>query len=189
MTPLLLNAVLAQASRYSDRPDASELGDYFAQCALNSLAAEIDKGSSIPTIQALLIFSSRECAVGRSAQGWLYSGMAFRMMRDMGIHVHPRKLGHLIGQFPPAQLALRQQVFWSCYTWDKTISLCLGRAPTINEAMPLPTTEIILDGEDAEEEPWKPRFASFSALDVGPTQAAKSNSRFFAYCELCVVSD
>lgn len=188
VTPFLLNAVLAQAARYSDRAEASKLGQYFAQRTLDSLAAEVDKGSSIPTIQALLIFSARECACGRSSQGWLYSGMAFRMMRDMGMHIHPRKLSYLAGQFSQVELALRQQIFWSCYTWDKTMSLCLGRVPTIPDSIPIPTVEMMLDGDDAENEAWKPRFATISSLEVGVSQRAHSNSRFLAYCHLCVVS-
>ncbi len=187
VTPFLLNSVLAQAARYSDHPEAAKLGQYFADRTLDSLASEVDKGSSIPTIQGLLVFSARECACGRTSQGWLYSGMAFRMLRDLGIHIHPRKLSHLVGQFSQVELALRHQIFWSCYTWDKTMSLCLGRPPTLHDIMPLPTAEIILDGEEAEEEPWKPKFATVSALEVGAPQKAKTNSRFVAYCQLCIV--
>lgn len=189
VTPFLLNAVLAQAARYSDRPEASKLSQTFAQRTLDTLPAELDKGSSIPTIQALLIFSARECACGRTSQGWLYSGMAFRMMRDMGIHIPPRKLSHLGGHFSPAELALRQQVFWSCYTWDKTMSLCLGRAPAMHDVIAPPTNDILLDGEEAEDEAWRPRFSTLSALEVGVTQKARSNSRFVAYCQLCVIID
>lgn len=189
VSPFLLNAVLAQAARYSDRPEASKLGQAFSQRTLDTLAAEVDKGSSIPTIQGLLIFSAPECACGRTSQGWLYSGMAFRMMRDMGIHVPPKKLSHLGGHFSPAELALRQQVFWSCYTWDKTMSLCLGRAPAMHDIIPPPTADILLDGEEAENEAWRPIFATLSALEVGVTQKAKSNSRFVAYCQLCVIID
>ncbi|MCJ1306057.1 hypothetical protein MMC08_008875 [Hypocenomyce scalaris] len=189
VTPFLLNAVLAQAARYSDRPEASKLGQHFAQKVLDSLAAEVHKGSSIPTIQGFLIFSARECACGRTSQGWLYSGMAFRMMRDMGIHIHPSKLSHLVGQFSRFELALRQQIFWSCYTWDKTMSLCLGRPPTIHDIMSVPTNEMFLDGEEAEEETWRPKFATISALEVGVLQKSKSNSRFVAYCHLCMIID
>lgn len=189
MTPFLLNAVLAQAARYSDRPEAAELGQNFAQRTLNTLAAEVDKGSSIPTIQGLLIFSARECACGRTSQGWLYSGMAFRMMRDMGIHIPPKKLSHLGGHFSSAELALRQQIFWSCYTWDKTMSLCLGRDPAMHDDIPPPTADILLDGEEAENEPWRPKFATMSAVEVGVTQKARTNSRFVAYCQLCVIID
>ena len=68
------------------------------------------------------------------------------------------------------------------------MSLCLGRAPTIHDIMSPPTNDIFLDGEEAEEEPWKPKFSTISALEVGLLQKAKSNSRFIAYCQLCIVS-
>ena len=188
MTRFLLNSVLSQAARYYDHPDSSKISEHFAHCALNTLPRDLNNGSSIPTIQGLLIFSARECACGRTSQGWLYSGMAFRMMRDIGIHIHPRKLTHLAGQFTPDELALRQQVFWSCYTWDKTMSLCLGRAPTIHEVMPIPTLEQFIDGHAAEIEVWKPKFAMSSALEGEIIQTSNTHSRFIAYCKLCMVS-
>ena len=189
VTPFLLNAVLAQAARYSDRPEAPQLGQIFAQKTLDTLAQEVDRGSSIPTIQGLLIFSARECACGRTSQGWLYTGMAFSMMRDMGIHIHPKKLMHLGGQFSAAELALRQQMFWSCYTWDKTMSLCLGRAPAMHDLIGSPTTNILLDGEDAENDTWKPKFSTMTDLGLGLAQKAYTNSRFVAYCHLCTIID
>ncbi|GAP88259.2 putative nitrogen assimilation transcription factor nirA [Rosellinia necatrix] len=96
ISPFLLSAVLTQAARYSTRPDAAGIGRHFAKRALELLPHDIDKGSSIAAIQGLLIFSARECVCGRTSQGWLYSGMAFRMARDMGLHVAPSKLGPLL---------------------------------------------------------------------------------------------
>lgn len=189
MSPFLLNAVLAQAARYSDRPEAPQLGQIFAQKTLDTLAAEVEKGSSIPAIQGLLIFSARECACGRTSQGWLYSGMAFSMMRDMGIQIHPRKLSHLGGHFSAVELALRQQIFWSCYTWDKTMSLCLGRNPALHDTIDQLSNDVLLDGDEAENELWKPKFANTYPLQIGvPTQKARTNSRFVAYCHLCIVN-
>ena len=188
MTPFLLSAVLATAARYSDRADAADLATYFSERTVNLMAAEIAKGSSIPTLQGLLIFAGHENIIGRASQAWLYSGMAFRMMWDMGLHIHDRKL-RLVGQFSPVELALRRQVMWSCYTCDKAMSLLLGRAPIIHDTVALPTAESMLDGEEVEEEEWTPRFATVSALEVGVSQKAKTNSRFVAYCRLCVVSN
>ena len=68
------------------------------------------------------------------------------------------------------------------------MSLCLGRPPTIHDIMSVPTNEMFLDGEEAEEETWRPKFATISALEVGVLQKSKSNSRFVAYCHLCMVS-
>jgi hypothetical protein len=90
-----------------------------------------------------------------TSQGRLYSGMAFRMMRDMGIHIQPHQL---VGQYQEEELRLRQQLFWSYYTWDKTMSSCLGRAPTTHDRIPLP--ENLIDGDEAENDSWRPRFAT-----------------------------
>lgn len=51
----LLNAILAQASPYSDRSDASHLGQIFAESTLDTLAQEVDRRGSIFIIQGLLI--------------------------------------------------------------------------------------------------------------------------------------
>ncbi|RFU73437.1 nitrogen assimilation transcription factor nira [Trichoderma arundinaceum] len=174
-------------ARYSPRPDAKDVGERFAKRALELLVKEIDRGSSIATLQGLLIFSARECACGRTSQGWLYSGMAFRMARDLGLHVDPKKLGPLSSQFSDEDLALRQQMFWSCYAWDKTMSLCLGRAPTILEAIELPTADTLLDGRDADDEIWQPVLVQGSLSEGIVRHRALSSTRFAAYCELCTI--
>ncbi|OTB17020.1 hypothetical protein K445DRAFT_365650 [Daldinia sp. EC12] len=187
VTPFLLCAVLAQAARYSTRRDAIEVGQIFASRALQLLPSDIDKGSSIPTIQGLLILSARECACGRVSQGWLYSGTAFRMMRDLGIDVSPRKLGHLAKQFTDEELAVRKQVFWSCYTWDKTMSVCLGRAPAVHYSVELPTRDTLPHGYDADAEVWPPVTTYNSFVDGLVEQKSLSSTRFVAYCELSAI--
>lgn len=189
VSPFLLSAVLTQAARYSTRPDAVEVGERFAKKALELLVKDIDRGSSIPTIQGLLIFSSRECACGRTSQGWLYSGMAFRMMRDLGLHVPIKRLGSLSRQFTHEDLALRQQVFWSCYTWDKTMSLALGRAPIIHDHIELPTPGTFLDGPEADDEIWNPVTGDTSISQGFLQHKTMSITRFAAYCELCTIID
>ncbi|KAI2464408.1 fungal-specific transcription factor domain-containing protein [Annulohypoxylon bovei var. microspora] len=189
VTPFLLCAVLAQAARYSTRSDATEVGRSFASKALQLLTSDIEKGSSIPTIQGLLVFSARECACGRVSQGWLYSGMAFRMMRDLGIDVSPKKLGHLAKQFSEEDLAVRQQVFWSCYTWDKTMSVCLGRAATVNCSIELPTSDTLPFGRESDDEVWPPTITNTSLADGLVNQKALSSARFAAYCELSFITE
>ncbi|KAI1088917.1 fungal-specific transcription factor domain-containing protein [Rostrohypoxylon terebratum] len=189
VTPFLLCAVLAQAARYSTRSDAADIGRGFAAKALQLLPSDIEKGSSIPTIQALLVFSARECACGRVSQGWLYSGMAFRMMRDLGIDVSPKKLGHLLKQFSEEDLAVRQQVFWSCYTWDKTMSVCLGRAAVLHCSVELPTLNTLPFGREADDEMWPPTVINTSLADGLVKQKALSTARFIAYCELSIITE
>ncbi|RYC59790.1 hypothetical protein CHU98_g6413 [Xylaria longipes] len=188
VTPFLLSSVLAQAARYSERPDAAEIGRHFAKRARKLLDHDIDRGSSIATIQGLLIFSARECACGRTSQGWLYSGMAFRMARDLGLHLAPKKLSPLFPHFSDEDLAIRNQIFWSCYTWDKTISLCLGRTPAITNVIELPKADTLLDGHDADAEIWKPTAIQRSLPEGLLQHRAYSSTRFAAYCDLCIIT-
>ncbi|KAM0512802.1 hypothetical protein ACHAPE_008435 [Trichoderma viride] len=113
--------------------------------------------------------------------------MAFRMAKDLGLHVDPKKLGPLSSQFSDEDLALRQQMFWSCYSWDKTMSLCLGRAPTMLEAIELPTADTLLDGRDADDEIWQPVLVQESLSETFVRHRALSSTRFAAYCELCTI--
>ncbi|KAF2103629.1 hypothetical protein NA57DRAFT_50502 [Rhizodiscina lignyota] len=148
----LLSTILTQAARWSTRPNADDLGAHFAAKSLQFLLEEVDSGSSISTVQGLLILSARESACGRTSQGWLYSGMAFRMMRDLGMHIPLKRLGPLARQFSDEDLRLRQQVFWACYCWDKTISVCLGRSPMIVDHIDPLEVGGLLDGKDADDE-------------------------------------
>ncbi|KAI0855810.1 fungal-specific transcription factor domain-containing protein [Xylaria cubensis] len=188
VTPFLLSSVLAQAARYSEKPDAAEIGRHFAKRARKLLDYDIECGSSIATIQGLLIFSARECACGRTPQGWLYSGMAFRMARDLGLHLAPKRLSPLFPHFSDEDLAIRNQIFWSCYTWDKTISLCLGRAPAITNVIELPKADTLLDGHDADSEIWEPTATQGPVIEGLLRHPAFSSTRFAAYCELCVIT-
>ena len=94
-----------------------------------SLAMETLNSSSISTIQALLQQSAREIVFGRASQGWMYGGMAFRMAFDMGIHLPSDKLQNFVKSLSNEDIEIRKRLFWSCYTWDKVLSLYLGRMP------------------------------------------------------------
>ncbi|EXJ65190.1 hypothetical protein A1O7_01530 [Cladophialophora yegresii CBS 114405] len=190
VTPFLICAVLAQAARYSTRLESPSLGNHFAARALQLLPNDIDRGSSIPTIQGLLILSARECGCGRTSQGWLYSGMAFRMMRDLGIHIDSKQMSYLARQFSEEELALRLQVFWSCFTWDKTMSLCLGRAPIIHDTLDLPSKDTLIDGQVTDDEPWRPVLGQEQeSMAAFTEQKSLGSARFRAYCKLCVIID
>ncbi len=125
------------------------------------------KPSSIPTIQALLQQSAREIAFGRSSQGWLYSGMAFRMAFDMGIHLPSDKLQAFVKSLSTEDIEIRKRLFWSCYTWDKTVSIYLGRMTNF-----LPDTDgvpLTFMDDFSDTELWSPYFGEVSSeSDVKP---------------------
>lgn len=107
------------------------------------LTAEMDRPSSIPKIQGLLLLGQRDCAHGNVSQGWMYTGMAFRAIRlvmkqltttrgmrsrgladtaqrDMGIHLDCSRLPIFgFGTLTVEDREIRRWLFWSAFTWDK----------------------------------------------------------------------
>ena len=80
-TPLLLSAIFALASRYSDRPELrtdpnnpSTAGDAFAEQA-NILLLYENQAATTTTVQAVALLSLRAMSENKEAMGWLYSGM------------------------------------------------------------------------------------------------------------------
>ena len=137
----LLNAILSHSVRWCrGDPGMDELlapfdnGAAFAQNAVTYLFQDIRQGrNKIPTVQALLLLSARACGKGDRSQAWLYSGMAFRMIDDMGMCID----GHLYAgsdQLSTEDIEIRHRLFWSCYFWDKLISLYFGRSPMIQKS-------------------------------------------------------
>ena len=61
--------------------------------------------------------------------------MAFRMAIDMGIHLPSDKLQAYVKTLTAEDIEIRKRLFWSCYTWDKAISLYLGRMPAFSPPM------------------------------------------------------
>lgn len=82
-SPLLLSAILAIASRYSDRPevrsvhdDPNSAGDAFVDQAKILLLYE-SEAPTVTTVQAAALLSLRVMSDNKDALGWLYSGMIF----------------------------------------------------------------------------------------------------------------
>jgi hypothetical protein len=87
---LLLNAIFFSVSKFSSRVDVYDdpadqktAGLRFLRRVKDLMGQALDQ-SSIPTIQAMLLLSSSLFAVGNSSAAWLYSGIAFRMILDLG---------------------------------------------------------------------------------------------------------
>jgi hypothetical protein len=81
----LFNTILAHACRHMPENDPRfalfERGETFLQQAMLLLIDEMKQPKPrIPTIQGLLILGGRQCAVGKSSEGWLYTGMVSPIM-------------------------------------------------------------------------------------------------------------
>lgn len=137
----LLHAVLSHSVRWCRlEPGMEQLlapfegGAAFSEWATEDLFRDIQFGNNkIPTVQALLLLSAQQCGCGNRTQAWLYSGMAFRLIDDMGICVDNKQYADA-RVFSTEDIEVRNRLFWSCYFWDKLISLYFGRSPTIQNS-------------------------------------------------------
>ncbi|KAI8097934.1 fungal-specific transcription factor domain-containing protein [Gilbertella persicaria] len=170
VTPLLLNAIYAIASRISpdarvrSDPKASDTaGNIFFERAEKLLDESYDT-PSISTVQALLLLASHQHGIMKSARAWLYSGMAFRMAQDLGLH---RNCDHW--NIPPEECERRKRVFWCCYIVDRLSSAMYGRASTFEERdcdVPFPSVDDdALIEDDGEPDESKRPSASVRLLE------------------------
>lgn len=109
-------------------------GTQFLNAAISEALEDLGKGeASIPLVQTLLLLSVQHCDQGNTTQAWLYSGMAFRLVEDMGICVDGRNYA-CATKLSEEDIEIRSRLFWSCYLWEKILCLYLGRAPSIRKS-------------------------------------------------------
>lgn len=110
----LLLVLCGHAARFCD----IQLAERLISKARILLGNVIHQPASVPTVQALLQLSARDLAYGSISQAWLYSGMAFRMACDLGLH-HSTPADLSLEGLSVVDMEVRRRLFWSCYFWDK----------------------------------------------------------------------
>lgn len=118
---ILLNAIYFGASKFSPRlevrrdpSDVRTAGWKYRERVRELLGSCLDK-SEITTIQALLVMANSLFALGseRSA-AWIYSGLAFRMIIDLGMHSEVSALRGVHG-LTDEDVEIRRRVFWGAF--------------------------------------------------------------------------
>ncbi|KND89434.1 Nitrogen assimilation transcription factor nirA [Tolypocladium ophioglossoides CBS 100239] len=184
---LLLNAIYFGASKFSprlevrrDAADVRTAGWRFRERVRELLGGSLDR-SDVTTIQALLVMTNSLFALGdeRSA-AWLYSGLAFRMLIDLGMHVDLSTTR----RFSDEDLEIRRRVFWGAFVVDKVQSLYQGRPVSLKECDALVPIKFLDSYEELEH--WQPFAYSTSAPDY-PGSPAYSTSTFTFLCKLSLV--
>ena len=119
-SPLLVNAVLAMACAYSDRPEArlrpsdhNTAGDHFFKEAKRLLFEY--ESSNLTTVQALAIMGLREAGCGRDSSGFQYAGRCIRMAIELGLHLSFESDNDKLS---PTELEVRKITFWGCFISD-----------------------------------------------------------------------
>lgn len=127
---ILLNAIYFGASKFSPRrevrrdPDDVRTAGWAFRERVRKLLGDALDSSDITTIQALLVMTNSLFALGdeRSA-AWLYAGLAFRMIIDLGMHVDAPGLG-ITRKFSDEDLEIRRRVFWGAFGKGMSVVSC-----------------------------------------------------------------
>ncbi|KAF2111846.1 fungal-specific transcription factor domain-containing protein [Lophiotrema nucula] len=167
---LLLNGIYYTAALQSgrddlmDRPgDTQTLGHRFFRRFEELLPSTI-RTSSIASISALIIMGSSLLTRGYQTLGWLYCGMAYRIISDLGLDINASKVNtsSLLTKEPAysqsaTDAELQRRVFWGAYMNDRFNSLYFGRPPSITLMEGFEPDRDCLDLHD-EEEMWTPCY-------------------------------
>ena len=120
-SPLLVNALLASACTFSDRPEARTnpndphtAGDHFFAEARRLLFQ--NEHSTLTTVQALAIMGVREANCGRDSSGFQYAGRCIRMGLELGLHLCFKTAGN--HALTPTEVEVRKITFWGCFTLE-----------------------------------------------------------------------
>ncbi|KAJ6214677.1 nitrate assimilation regulatory protein nirA [Bipolaris maydis] len=188
---LLLNAIYFGAAKFSPRHEVRRVADdvrtagwQFRERVRELLGGSLDR-SEITTIQAMLVMTNSLFALGdeRSA-AWIYAGLAFRMIVDLGIHVDTP---HLAGsrRLSDEDYEIRRRVFWAAFVIDKIQSLYQGRPVSIKES----DTLVPIKFQDTYEEleHWTPFAYSTQSDSTYLGSPAYSVSTFRHLCQLSVI--
>ena len=156
-SPMLVNAMLALACHFSDRPEARQdpddpatAGNHFFAEAKRLLAQ--DDRSCLTTVQALGVMSIRQAMNNHDSNGWSFSGRMMAMSVELGLHMtYNQQPG---GNVTPTEIEARRITFWGCYVLETAWAICVGRISA------LPRTAIRLAKptlrENLEVKLWKP---------------------------------
>ena len=109
-------------------------------------------------------------------------------MRDLGLHIDPKQLHTSGTDIPPAdEIELMRRTFWSCYVWDKCISLYLGRAPTVQQVKNSPKLEFATDS--ADDDIWSPYFGTTDhrRFNTFAPRPSRTSSCFLHFCRVMVI--
>ncbi|OAL19897.1 hypothetical protein AYO22_09424 [Fonsecaea multimorphosa] len=121
----LENSMLACSARVSTSVAVRALGSSYAMRAKSEIVSELED-PNVATLQGMLLLSDYEMTEGRDRVGWMYCGIACRLIVDLGLHHTWSKnsdrdaLNVHAGRF-------RGSVALGCFVYETLWSLYLGR--------------------------------------------------------------
>lgn len=178
-SPLLLNTICLHSTRFTEH----HLRNQLHLRTKMMVGQDLQNTPTIAYLQALLQLSAHEFGRGFVSLAWMYSGMAYRLGIELGI-ADEVKCDQL--DFSELRrIKFRQQISWSCYLWDKIMSLYLGRMPT---QLDLPSYDPSFACLEEENELWPPRECEVKLKDSSFKRVPSLRIACFEnFCKLAVI--
>ncbi|THV50244.1 hypothetical protein BGAL_0158g00030 [Botrytis galanthina] len=129
---LLMYAVCSMGALASESTTQRELSEIFSNRAQEILYGTALESPNLTTLQALLLLGHREIGHGKTSKGWLFSGMAFRIAHEMGLHLDPTNWKGSNDSWIDREILRR--AYWAAFIADKQLSLYFGRPPALYPA-------------------------------------------------------
>jgi hypothetical protein len=129
----LENAILASASRMSTSQDLRLSGSHYADRAKHELLEEM-ANPNMASLQGLLLLSDFEATRGRNRLGYIYCGIACRMVFDLGLTANCTTLV-AEGKMSISDSFERHDLLLAAHVYDKLWSVYMGRPGAIPTAM------------------------------------------------------
>lgn len=126
---LLMYAICSMGALASDSTAQRELSDMFSSRAQELLYGSGFESPNLTTLQALILLGHREIGHGKTSKGWLFSGMAFRIAHEMGLHLDPTNWKGSNDSWIDREILRR--TYWAAFIADKQLSLYFGRPPAL----------------------------------------------------------
>ncbi|KAK9481920.1 fungal-specific transcription factor domain-containing protein [Lipomyces starkeyi] len=186
---LLLNAIYFSSSKFTPRIEVRRdpdnpltAGWSYRQRVVDLLSKCFDK-SNVTTIQALLIMSTALFSwCDEKSTSWLYAGMAYNMIIDLGIHVDATTLKRRLCE---EEMEIRRRLYWAAYVTDKIQSLYQGRPACLRETGTNLPMNILDNYEELE------LFAplSYTETQSHPSSPGYMTTSFIEACKLSIILD
>lgn len=188
-SPLLHNALLSLACSFSDDPrifsDKAAISDALAAQAKSELEREGER-PTLATLQGLLLIGSHGSGSGRQGIGYIYSGIAFRMLHTLGLGIDCSQYVER-GVLSEEARSARDRTLFLAYVQDKLWSAYVGRNPSVLRAQLEPSLPSI--DRQLDRQLWSPLPGDCSSDPPPKPTPGYLSSTFHYTCRLAVIEE
>ncbi|KAH8738453.1 fungal-specific transcription factor domain-containing protein [Ilyonectria robusta] len=128
----LLNMILAMAICTGWAEDGTEYqneqSDVYYRRATELCKTQMLRGTTLETVQYLLLMSQYLQSTQKSVQTWTTHGLAVKAALSIGLHSRDA-----MSKFPPIEQEMRKRTWFGCVLLDRSLSMTFGRPGAIPE--------------------------------------------------------